>query len=246
MSLYREVDSSLALVTWIKAKLGYPTINIEISDQTILDNIGDAIQLYNKFSGDAKYRNALLINLVSGTDMYSLSGNSVDSVIDFETTFSLTGAITTLFTVENTLYNEGLLSVHAPMNLVSWEMVQEYIKLLKDKLVANFFIDYNKYTKILKVTPMPTKNATGVLTVYTYWDHNIKTTIYNEVFIKNYALALTKITLGEIRSKYSGIALPGGGSLNGETLKNEGISERDHWLEELRNWESEPYGFFIG
>ena len=247
MATRTKIDTSVNLVKWIKKKLGYPTIHLEIEDSAILDNIGDAIQLYEKYSGDIKYRNALVFDIVAGTDTYAVNSN-VESIIDFDATHSFGSSVTTLFTVENMLYNEGLIAGHhtGSMDLVSWELAQEYMELLRDKFVAKFFVDFNKYKSEIKLTPNPTRDFTAILEVYSRWTHNVKTDLYDELFIKNYSLALTKIVLGTIWNKYGGISLPGGGMLNGADLKNEGTQERDYWLEELSNYESEPMGFTIG
>ncbi len=245
MSIRTEIDSSIKLCSWIKRKLGYPTINLEIDDSVILDNINDAIQWFQRYSGGVTYQNALIIDLAPGIDTYTLNEN-VASIIDFDTSYSFGGSITQLFTVENILYNEGMLAGHAPMEMVTWELAQEYIELMKDKLAARFFVNYNKYTRELKLTPKPTKALTGILTVYSFWEHNVKTTIFDEPVVKNLALAYTKIVLGTIWGKYNGIPLPGGGTLNGDSLKNEGIQEREYWMNEMINYESEPLGFLIG
>ena len=50
--------------------------------------------------------------------------------------------------------------------------------------------------------------------------------IYAKPWIREYTLAVCKFTLGEARSKFNTIAGPqGGGSLNGDTLKNEATQE---------------------
>lgn len=243
--IYQEVDSQVKLVDWIKRKLGYPSINLEIEDQSIIDNINDALQWYHTYSSNAKYRNALIIDLVAGTDTYTLNDN-VCSIIDFDTTFSFGGAITTLFTVENIMYNEGLLAGHSPMELITWELAQEYIDLMRERIAAKFFVNYNKFTREIKFTPKPTAALTGILEVYSYWNHNATTTIYNEVFVKGYSLALTKMVVGAIWGKYMGMPLPGGGTLNGDGLKAEGEREKDYWLEQIINYEGEPLGFTVG
>lgn len=245
MALVTQIDNAIKLVDWIKHQLGYPTIQLEIEDPTILENIAFAIQWYQRYSGDIKYRNALIIDLVAGTDTYTLN-TDVCSIIDFDTTYSFGNSITTLFTAENVLYNEGLLTTRAPMELVSWELAQGYLDTMRDKLVTKFFVSWNKYKREIKFTPKPTQNLTGVLEVYSYYTHNVKTTIYDEIWIKKYALALTKITLGTIWSKYQGIALPGGGSLNGDSLRAEGIAERDMLETDIIAFESEPLGFTWG
>lgn len=53
-------------------------------------------------------------------------------------------------------------------------------------------------------------------------------------WIRDYFLALCKITLGGIRAKYPNIPIPNGEvTLDGESLRNEGINERDKLLERL-------------
>jgi hypothetical protein len=54
-------------------------------------------------------------------------------------------------------------------------------------------------------------------------------------WIKKYTLALSKELLGAIRSKYGSIPSPGGDvSLDGETLRSEGIAEKESLVSELR------------
>jgi C4-type Zn-finger protein len=54
-------------------------------------------------------------------------------------------------------------------------------------------------------------------------------------WIFDYTYALCKIILGEIRSKYASIPIPDGDvALDGDTLRSEGIQERENLLENLR------------
>lgn len=245
MALVNKIDTSINLVGWIKRQLGYPTIQLEIEDATILDNIAHAIQWYQRYSGDITYRNALIIDVVTGVDTYTINSD-VASIIDFDTTQAFGGSITTLFTAENIMYNEGMLAGRAPTELVSWELAQQFLEMFKDRFVAKVFVNFNKYKSQIKITPKPTRNYTGVLEVYSYWTHDIKTAIYDEIWIKKYSLALTKIVLGSIWGKYSGIPLVGGGILNGDAIKAEGITERDTLESDIIGFESEPLGFFFG
>ncbi len=54
-------------------------------------------------------------------------------------------------------------------------------------------------------------------------------------WIRRYALACTKQTLGYIRSKYASIPFPNGEvSLDGDTLRSEGIAEAEFLIEQIR------------
>ena len=74
--------------------------------------------------------------------------------------------------------------------------------------------------------------------------------MYASNWLGSYALAQSKMILGEARSKYAG-GLPGAGGaiqLNGETLKTEGATEIEALLQSVHNMEegNSPLGFVIG
>lgn len=245
MLLYTEIDNSLKLVEWIKRSLGYPTIQIEIEDSTILDAIDSSLQYFQRFSGNSYYMNALAIQLTPGVNLYAVP-DDIANIIDFDATFSYGTGVTTLFTAENILYHEGLLAGYSPLEVVSWELAQNFIDSVTKRFTSKFFLDFNKYKKELKFTPTPRKATTGLLICYSYYSHDLQSPIYNEIWVKKYALALTKITLGQIWGKYNGMPIPGGGTLNGDALKSEGITERDNLENDIINFESEPLGFLVG
>ena len=73
--------------------------------------------------------------------------------------------------------------------------------------------------------------------------------IYAKPWIREYTLAVSKFTLGEARSKFNTIAGPqGGGSLNGDTLKNEATQEMQKLEQEIGNYSEggTPISFIIG
>ena len=73
--------------------------------------------------------------------------------------------------------------------------------------------------------------------------------IYAKPWIREYTLAVCKFTLGEARSKFNTIAGPqGGGSLNGDTLKNEATQEKQKLEQEIGNYSEggTPISFIIG
>jgi hypothetical protein len=49
---------------------------------------------------------------------------------------------------------------------------------------------------------------------------------YGEVWVKRMTLAKAKILLGNLRTTYTNISLPGGAQVNGEQLLNQGKEEQ--------------------
>ena len=74
--------------------------------------------------------------------------------------------------------------------------------------------------------------------------------IYAGKWLGDYALAQSKLILGEARSKYMG-GIPGAGGnivLNGEAMKQEGQADMEGLIQSVYNMEegNSPLGFVIG
>jgi hypothetical protein len=80
-------------------------------------------------------------------------------------------------------------------------------------------------------------------------DFNLLQDTYAGQWLKDYALAVCKLMLGEAREKFGTIASPQGGtSLNGSALKAEAKAEMDILEQDLINYKegSTPLTFVIG
>ncbi len=235
------IDSKAELKDWLKRKLGWPTINLEFNQRVLEDNIDDAIKKYTKHSGDATYRSALMVNMTAGETEYPLD-DEVESVLSLNVQSSFGGGINTLFTIQNQMYNAGYIDIFSgSMNLTSYQIALEYLDMSNSMLSAEYFTEFNKFTNTLHITPAPTEDIVGVLEIYSKRDFTGATsTVYDVEFVKDYSLALCKITLGYIWGKYDGMPLPGGGTLNASAMKEDGKEEKRELDENIILNEGEP------
>lgn len=237
----KVIDSRILLKDWIKRKLGFPVINLEFHDDQLEDAIDDSVKMFTKYSGDATFRSALMVNMSGGITEYPLD-DTVESVLSLNVESAIGGGINTLFTVENQLYNAGYIDIFSgSMNLTSYEIAMQYLDMSRRMLSAEFFTEFNPYTNTLTITPAPDEDMVGVLEMYSKRDFGTSTsTIYDEIWVKRYALALCKVTLGRIWGKFQGMPLPGGSTLDADSMKSEGLEEMEKWEEKLIPDESEP------
>ena len=70
--------------------------------------------------------------------------------------------------------------------------------------------------------------------------------VYNNLFMKNYVTAILKKQWGENISKFEGMTLPGGVTLNGRQLIDDAKEEIEREIEKLRNEYDNPPNFFVG
>jgi len=82
--------------------------------------------------------------------------------------------------------------------------------------------------------------------VYTVVDPDTHTSVYNDMFIKNYTTALIKQQWGMNMSKFEGMQLPGGVTISGRQIYDDATQELTTLEEKLRLEQELPPDFFVG
>ena len=179
-----------------------------------------------------------------------LDYRKVVNVVDFEE--GSTTGINTLFTLEQTLAQQTYFSYalgNYGFDLLSWYSLKEFIDTREKLLATRRDIKFDPRTQYLTMHPQPSKSRFyGVISCYV--ERPIRD-IIKEQWVYEYALALSKITIGRVRSKFTGVNLLGGGTLNYDLLA-EGKSEKEALETKLMTGASPGFGdadpvmFFVG
>jgi hypothetical protein len=269
------ITSYDSLAQRIRRQMGEPLVNVEIANEQIYDCIAQAMEYFTKYAGyteeflvfdSKKYTRgvgidvATLINqtaemyksqtpgLSAGFD-YDL--NSYRRVLDcFSFTYGETTGINTLFTLEQAMAQQIYSSYmvgNFGFDLVSWEILKGFIDTRNKVLAMTPHFRFDPKNQILRILPEPIPEQTYLGVVGCYIERPIKDLI-NERWIYRYALALSKIVVGNVRGKFGGTNLFGGGQVNYGDFMNQGIKERDDLEQELKNTYEDVTGamFFIG
>ena len=77
-------------------------------------------------------------------------------------------------------------------------------------------------------------------------DPNTHTSVYNDMFIKDYTTALFKLQWGANLIKFEGMQLPGGVTINGRQLYEDAMADIEKLQERIRLEQELPVDFFIG
>jgi hypothetical protein len=194
---------------------------------------------------------------MSATTSPSLSGGwdfdleSYRRVLDcFAFNYGETTGINTLFTLEQAMaqqiYSSYMIG-NFGYDLQTWECLKEFIDVRDKVLALTPHYRFNPKTQILRIIPEPIYDNSYLGIVGCYIERPIKDLI-NERWIFRYTLALSKISVANVRGKFSGTGLFAGGSLNAGDFMQQGIAERDRLEEELKkeNEDVMPPMWFIG
>lgn len=269
------ITSYDALAQRIRRQMGEPLVNVEIANEQIYDCIAQAMEYFTKYAGyteeflvfdSNKYVRGVGMNvatLINQTpEMYKsqtpgLSAgydydlNSYRRVLDcFAFTYGETTGINTLFTLEQAMaqqiYSSYMIG-NFGFDLITWETLKGFIDTRNKVLAMTPHFRFDPKNQVLRIIPEPISEQTYLGVVGCYIERPIKDLI-NERWIYRYALALSKIVVGNVRGKFGGTNLFGGGQVNYQDFMSQGIQERDALENELKNTYEDVTGamFFIG
>jgi hypothetical protein len=150
--------------------------------------------------------------------------------------------INSLFTLEQTLAQQTYFSYslgNYGFDLVSWYAMKEWLDTRDKMLAIRRDIKFDERTQYLQMYPQPgSSRFYGVLACYL--ERPIRDLV-KEQWVYEYALALTKITIGRVRSKFTGVTLLGSGTLNYDLLA-EGLQDKKDLEERLLTGASAGFG----
>ena len=193
--------------------------------------------------------------LINSFDYDVMDYRKVIAVTDFEEGSS-TG-INTLFTIEQTLAQQTYFSYamgNYGFDLVSWYTLKNWLETREKMLATKRSYAFDERTQILRMFPQPNASSSNVRfygVVSCYVERPIRD-ILKELWVYQYALALTKMSVANIRGKYGNVTLFGGGSLNASEFMTQGLSEKEKLEEQLMTGsapgqgDADPPLFFVG
>lgn len=229
-----------AVKDFVLARLGYPTVRVELTPFQIKTAIDEAII---KFSYHCPMwtMNIAVFNASCGIGLYELPSYIIDNINFVAYQNGLLGALTQAGTLESDFFIKYITDFYAfqNFNIADYYIFQTYIELVRKTLGQDGFwqVINNRY---LNLTPTPQFTPEPVIVEYRALDSNTIHPAYRN-WIQRYALALSKRILGEIRGKYQSLPGPQGGTtLNGPQLMEQSEREMEKLDEELLNNMEEP------
>lgn len=175
----------------------------------------------------------------------------VVDVTDFEE--GSTTGINTLFTLEQTLAQQTYFSYalgNYGFDLVSWYSLKEWLDTREKVLATRRDLKFDPRTQYLQIYPQPSTNSRFYGVVSCYIERPIRDVI-KEQWVYEYVLALTMITIGRVRGKFTNVNLLGGGTLNYD-LFSEGTARKEELERKLLEGasagfgDSDPIPFVVG
>jgi len=242
--------------------LGKPVIEINVDDDQVDDRIDEALQYFAQYHYDGVERMYLKHQITQAeidraatnttTTATDKADNSItanwlegkgfipvpDSVLSVVKIFDFTDkANLNLFDVRYQLRLNDLYDFSST-SILHYQMTMQHLDFLDHILVGEKPIRFNQHMNRLYIEMDWGNDVTAgefiIIECYRKLDPTDMTDIYNDMWLKKYATAKVKYQWGENLSKFQGIQLPGGVTLDAQQIKQEAQEEIQRLEEESR------------
>lgn len=262
------------LKTYCLRALGFGVIDINVSDDQIDDRIDEALQYFAEYHYDgiekvylkhkltqADVDRANTNNTTSVTDVVDntvtadwLDGNgwipTPEAVLAVVQVFPVTDSTTAnMFDLRYQLRLNDLYDFSST-SIMEYQMTLQHLDYLEHILVGEVPIRFYQHQQRLYLD-MDWNNDMDVddfliIECYRKLDPDSFTDVYNDMYLKRYATALIKRQWGANLSKFNGVEMLGGVTMNGADIYSQAQEEINKLEEQIQLAHELPVNYMIG
>ena len=254
--------------------LGKPVIEINVDDDQVDDRIDEALQYFAQYHYDGVERVYLKHAITqaeidrAGTNSSETATDKVDnsitaawtegkgfipvpdSVMSVIKIFDFTDKNTTnMFDIRYQLRLNDLYDFSSE-SIIHYQMTRQHLDYLDHILVGEKPIRFNQHQNRLYIDMDWTNDlAVGeflIIEAYRKLNPDTYTDIYDDIYLKRYATALIKRQWGANLSKFEGVQMLGGVTLNGAKIFEEAQADIEKLEEQIQLAYELPPNYMIG
>ena len=254
--------------------LGKGVIDINVSDDQADDRIDEALQYFAQYHYDG-IEKVYLKHQITQADVDRAASNdtttatdSVDSSVTasfsegkgFIPMPSAVVSVIQIFPFDDIATNNMFdiryqlrlndLYDSSSTSIMQYQMTMEHLDFLSHILVGEKPIRFNQHQNRLYIDMDFANDITVgefiIIECYRKIDPATYTDIFDDIYLKRYASALIKRQWGANLSKFAGIAMLGGVTMNGETIYSQAQEELEKLEEQIQLSFETPIDYMIG
>ena len=244
-------------IEYCMRRLGYPVVRINLDAEQAEDCVDDALTYFKSYHKDGMEYEVLKVEVTQ--EMVDANAIPMPSYVgavlrcvpyrgEFENAVvSAPGAIGVFpfFPAPPVVLNSPTNSVNFSVTgYAAYQVTNEAYKYL---FKTERDVTWRRASRTVTFNADTTLKVGDVFLFEIYSEINFEDskTIWNDIWLKEYGVALMRIQWGTNLSKFGGVQLPTGITLNGQDILDRGIAERDALLTRLHEEFAEPINFFM-
>ena len=236
---------------YIELNLGGGMIDVELDNEHYDMAIDKAVAKYRQRSSRAVEESFMILTLSPGESDYTLPDEVIEVRCIYRQSAGGVSATATNFEPFEAGYlNMYMLNAARGSGLATFELYMGQRELMGKMFGAYVIFTWSNTSKRLSMHRYVKSDESVIIHTYNYRpDESLLADTSSAPWIKDYALAVAKMALGQARSKFTQLAGPQGGvSLNGNDLIAQAQAEMEKLEEDLKTFADggTPLGFIFG
>ena len=254
--------------------LGHGVIDINVSDDQADDRIDEALQYFAQYHYDGIEKMYLKYQVTAdditraGTNATTSATDTVDSSVT--ATFSegknyipMPSAVVSVLNIfpfddqaTNNMFDIRYqlrlndLYDFSSTSIIHYQMTMQQLDFLSHILVGEKPVRFNQHQNRLYIDMDWSNDISAgeylIIECYRKIDPTSYTDIYDDIYLKRYATSLIKKQWGANLSKFSGVAMLGGVTMNGETIYTQAQEELEKLEEQIQLSFETPSDYILG
>lgn len=240
------------LIDTIRAQLGWPVVDVELTKQQFDLCIDGALESLRKRSSIAYTRGFFFLDIEPGVQIYELKNRRVgyNKIVDVLSAYRVQSSFLGTATGQGA-YGQAMLQHLYQMgsfDLVSYHIVSEYVEMMNQMFAA--YLTYNWNEKTRKLSFFQTFGAYERVLIDCSVERTEQDLIADRMtksWIERYAMGSAKLLLAQIRGKHASLPGAGGGvSLNAQELQVQGEQDIELCYQQIEDYlvnDPETWGY---
>lgn len=246
-------NSRQTLIDYCKRRLGDPVTEINVDQDQLEDRVDEAIQFFQEYHSDAT-RLTYLKHEVTSDDVTNKYISIPTDYIFVKRVLPMGSgqASSSLFNLEYQIrLNDLQMGGGYLGEMAYYQQLQQHLGMIQMTLSGHPQVTFSQHEgKLFIHGEFETKSIKAgeflIVEAFRTVDPDTNTSVYNDKFLKKYTTALIKQQWGQNLSKFEGMQLPGGVTMNGLQIYNDATEEINKLEEEIRLEHELPVDFFVG
>lgn len=236
------------LIDYCLRQLGAPVLEINVDEDQIEDRVDEALQKYRDWHMDGQ-RRVYVPLLVTPTVVTNKYFTLTDDIISVTRVLPISNsyAATNMFSMKYQMYLNDFYALYKAESLQYYVQMQQYLQEVDSILNGIQPIQYQRHgNKLYVETNFKDLQVGQYIMAEAYVSLEDTPEMYNDMWLKKYTTALIKRQWGANLSKFDGMQLPGGVTINASKIFDEATQEIKDLDESLVNSYSLPPDFIVG
>jgi hypothetical protein len=254
--------------------LGFGVIDINVSDDQADDRIDEALQYFAQYHYDGIEKMYLKYQITeeditgAASNTTTTATDTVDSTITasfgegngFIPMPSSVVSVIQIFPFDDSATNNMFdiryqlrlndLYDFSSTSIIHYQMTMQQLDHLSHILVGEKPVRFNQHQNRLYVDMDWANDVNAgeylIIECYRKIDPATYSDIFDDIYLKRYATALIKRQWGANLSKFNGVAMLGGVTMNGETIYSQALEELDKLEEQIQLSFETPIDYMVG